>query len=70
MNKPQYISLSEWAARRHAKPPSAYILRQWREAGEIYPPPERVGKEWQVLETAERMTTARPVGGGLLRQMV
>jgi len=49
------ITLEEWAARHYSKPPSAWVLGKWRRQGQIYPPPERVGREWFVPENAERV---------------
>lgn len=50
------ITLTEWAARRYSKPPSQWVLAKWRREGQIHPRPERVGREWFVPETAERIT--------------
>ena len=51
------ITIIEWAARQYSKPPSAWVLGKWRRNGEIYPPPERVGREWFVEEDAKRLVT-------------
>lgn len=49
------ITLEEWAARNYSKPPSAWVLGKWRRQGQIYPAPERVGREWFVEENARRL---------------
>jgi hypothetical protein len=54
------ILLSEWAARRYDPPPSAWVIRQWVRRGEVYPPPEMVGKAWYVEENARRQTGDSP----------
>lgn len=69
MSKPKLIPVATWAAARYDPVPSDWVLRKWCRNGEIYPAPERVGKEWRVLETARRLTGAVPVGGGLVEQM-
>ena len=51
---PKKIPLTEWAARHYDPAPSAWVLRRWARDGEIHPPPERVGREWYVHETATR----------------
>jgi hypothetical protein len=63
------IPMSAWAARLYSPAPSPYVLRQWRERGEIHPAPERVGHSWCVREDARRLTQATPVRGGLLAQL-
>lgn len=63
------IPVEIWAAGKYAPPPSAWILARWCRDGEIHPEPERVGRAWFVAENAKRMTTAQPVGGGLVAQM-
>jgi hypothetical protein len=65
----QCIPLSEWACLHYCPAPSPYVLRQWRERGEIHPAPERVGKQWMVRQDARRVTQATPVRGGLLAQL-
>ena len=56
----QKIPLTEWGALHYKKPPSAYVLRQWARQGQIFPPPEKVGREWVVPPTARRQTAGRP----------
>lgn len=56
MSAPKKILLAEWASRRYDPPPSAWVLRKWVRAGEIYPPPEMVGKAYYVDENARRLT--------------
>lgn len=50
------IPLATWAAARYDPAPSAWVLRKWVRAGEIYPPPELVGKTYYVSENARRLT--------------
>ena len=54
------ILLRAWAERRYDPAPSDFVLRKWAREGQIYPPPEKVGKEWMVDERAERMTSNAP----------
>ena len=54
------IPLCDWAATLYSPPPSLWVLRQWARQGEIYPPPERVGRSYYVREDARRQTEARP----------
>ena len=49
------LLLTEWAAKNYSPPPSLFTLRRWAREGEIWPPPERVGKFWMVEETAVRV---------------
>lgn len=51
---PKKIRLTDWAERHYDPPPSGWVLRRWARDGEISPAPERVGREWYVLETATR----------------
>lgn len=62
------ILLSDWAARRYDPPPSSFVLRKWCRDGEIYPPPEKVGREWYVDANARRLSGATP-RVGLIEQM-
>lgn len=58
------ITVAEWAARNYSQPPSHWVLGKWRREGQIYPAPERVGREWFVEENARRLTvgsTAQPL---------
>ena len=54
------ILLSAWAATQYSPPPSAWTLRQWARDGDIYPPPEKVGRDWYVDPHARRQTAQRP----------
>ena len=49
------ITVEEWAAKHYSKPPSSWVLGKWRREGQIYPPPERVGRDWFVDENAKRL---------------
>jgi hypothetical protein len=69
MSKPKMIPVATWAASRYDPVPSDWVLRRWCREGQIYPAPERVGKEWRVLETARRLTGDAPARGSLLEQM-
>jgi predicted site-specific integrase-resolvase len=51
---PKKIPLAEWARRHYDPPPTPWVLRRWARDGEISPAPERVGREWYVLESARR----------------
>lgn len=63
------ILLSDWAAKRYQPVPSMFVLRKWCRDGEIYPPPEKVGREWYVDEQARRVTGVEPARGGLVAQL-
>lgn len=63
------VPISAWAASRYDPPPSAWVLRKWCRAGEIFPAPERVGKEWYVAENARRITASSLPHGGLVERM-
>lgn len=54
------VRLQNWAASHYMPAPSAWVLRQWVRNGEIYPPPELVGKAYYVDESARRLTSTRP----------
>ena len=56
----KYIPLADWGALRYGALASEYTLREWARNGEIYPPPQKVGKRWAVLPTAQRLTHGRP----------
>ncbi|CNI93256.1 excisionase [Yersinia enterocolitica] len=45
------ISLDEWNKRRD-RPRSMKQIYRWIEAGKIYPPPVRVGREYEIESTA------------------
>lgn len=64
------ILLEQWAARRYQPAPSPFVLRKWCREGQIYPAPEKVGREWYVDENARRLSGDEPVGGGLVRQLL
>lgn len=54
------ILLVDWAAAQYNPPPSAYVLRSWRLAGQIVPAPEKVGSAYYVDESARRQLKPRP----------
>lgn len=49
------ITITEWAAQHYSIPISPWVLGKWRREGQIYPPPERVGRHWMVQPNAERI---------------
>lgn len=49
------ITLDEWAQRNYSKPPSKWVLRKLMRSGEIQPPPEKLGRDWFVDESAQRV---------------
>lgn len=53
------IPLPTWAAANYSPPPSLWVLRKWARNGEIWPAPERVGRDWYVREDAKRQTGER-----------
>jgi len=53
----KHIHLDAWAETRYSPPPSQWVLRKWCRQGEIYPAPERVGREWYVREDAQRLSS-------------
>jgi hypothetical protein len=55
---PKKIPVAAWAAARYEPPPSAWLLRKWCRNGELWPPAEKVGKEWYVREDARRLSVA------------
>ena len=55
---PKKIPVATWAAQHYDPPPSAWVLRKWCRQGDIWPPAERVGKEWYVREDARRLSVA------------
>jgi predicted site-specific integrase-resolvase len=56
-----WIPLTDWAAVRHKRIP-LHTLRRWAREGKISPPARKVGREYQVLDTAEHIEdfTLRP----------
>lgn len=56
------VLLTAWAAKRYDPPPSLWVLRKWARAGEIYPAPELVGRNYYVDENARRVTEADAAG--------
>lgn len=47
------ITLQAWAAARYADPPiPRERLQRWARTGWIYPMPEKLGKEYRVVENA------------------
>ena len=49
------ILLSAWGAKEYNPSPSIRTLRIWASSGQIYPQPEKVGRDWMVDEDAIRM---------------
>lgn len=56
MNTTKLIPITTWAAARYDPPPSDWTLRRWARDGELWPPPEKVGKEWYVRQDARRVS--------------
>ena len=54
------ILLLAWAEKHYDPPPSLWTLRKLARQGEIFPPPEKVGRDWYVFEDARRQTAGRP----------
>lgn len=51
---PSYLILSEWAQAKYgAHAPHINTLRRWVREGRIFPQPQKVGKTYFVLPTAE-----------------
>ncbi|HDL7797993.1 TPA: excisionase [Yersinia enterocolitica] len=46
------ISLTEWADLHYSAPPPLTTLRRWARNGNIYPPPEIHGRQYQVSPDA------------------
>jgi len=46
------ITLQEWDKKTFSKAHSLRTLRSWARTGQIYPPPIKVGREYQVEDTA------------------
>ncbi len=46
------VTLQAWAEKHFAPPPAAKTLRAWARNLWIYPFPEKVGKEYRVIEDA------------------
>lgn len=54
------VPLTDWAARHYCPAPDIRTVRAWVRAGEIYPPPEKVGRCYYVDQTAKRITDQLP----------
>lgn len=60
MTRAKWIPLTEWAAARYDPVPSIHTLRRWCREQRIHPPADKVGADYRVLETAEKLGAARP----------
>lgn len=49
------ILITEWAARNYSPAPSPAQLKSWIKTGQIFPAPEKVGRNWMVDENSSRM---------------
>ena len=49
------ILLIEWGKRNYTPAPSDWTLQRMARAGQIHPPPEKVGQAWYVEEDAKRI---------------
>ena len=54
------IKLNEWGKLNYSPAPSVRILRSWVSSGQIYPSPEKVGREWMVDVEAVRVPIIFP----------
>lgn len=54
------ILLADWAAAHYNPAPSMWTLRQWVRDGQIYPPPEKVGRAYYVAKDARRTVNDGP----------
>lgn len=68
------IPLCQWGEARYDPPPSAWTLRRWVREGQIYPPPEKVGKGYYVHPDARRISVdtgaaAALPGGSLVERL-
>jgi hypothetical protein len=54
------VLLADWAAKLYSPPPSPFVLRSWARSGQIYPAPERVGRNWYVEHDAVRQVAGAP----------
>lgn len=54
------ITLSAWAAKKYDPIPKGSVLARWRREGQIFPAPERVGREWYVEDSARRLVSGAP----------
>ncbi|HEF0022023.1 TPA: excisionase [Citrobacter amalonaticus] len=46
------VTLTEWACLYYKDPPPIGTLRRWARNGNIYPPPEKQGREYKVRDDA------------------
>jgi hypothetical protein len=56
------IPLADWVSSHYDPAPSPFVYRKWVRDGQIYPPPEKVGKHYYVQEDARRITEGTPTG--------
>jgi len=54
------ITMTAWAAKMYDPIPKDSVLARWRREGQIFPAPERVGREWYVPEDARRLIGSAP----------
>ncbi len=54
------IPLSMWAQRRYDPPPSPRTLRRWAQNGNIFPRPQKHGKDYRVPENARYIDVSDP----------
>ncbi|EGT4370535.1 excisionase [Cronobacter malonaticus] len=56
----QFITLTTWAKKTYPdNPPALVTLRRWARNGNIYPPPERHGREYRVTPDAFYISTKK-----------
>jgi len=54
------ITLQEWDKKIFSQTHSLRTLRSWARTGQIYPPPKKVGRKYQVEETARYIGLQKP----------
>lgn len=54
------ITLAEWAESKFSQPYKKGTLWMWARTGRIYPPPEKIGRNWWVKPNAEYVNPHNP----------
>lgn len=60
VQRPKWVPLETWAAARYDPLPSIHTLRRWCREKRIHPAADLVGKEYRVLENAEKVGAPKP----------
>ncbi len=63
------VRLTDWAEKHYSPAPSIHTLRRMVRNGEIYPAPEKIGRDYYVEETASRMQGGRASTIPLLQRL-